>query len=63
MTHQEKSSGWRSYDAMDCKSARKSLRYYKKKAHKKLRQVAKMDMTINEDYEYEKEGGFDWMST
>ncbi len=43
MTHQEKASGWNSYDAIDCKTARKSLRYYKRKAHKKLRQVTKKE--------------------
>jgi hypothetical protein len=41
MTYNEKESGWRSYDAVDCSNARKSLRYYKKKAHKKRRQMAK----------------------
>jgi transcription initiation factor IIE alpha subunit len=46
MTHQEKASGWNSYYAIDCKTARKSLRYYKKKAHRKLRQVLKKE---NED--------------
>lgn len=44
MTYQELASGYNSYDAMDCKSARKSLRYYKKKAHKKLRQIRKKDL-------------------
>jgi hypothetical protein len=43
MTHQEKASGWNSYNAIDCKTARKSLRYYKRKAHKKLRQVNKKE--------------------
>jgi hypothetical protein len=43
MTHQEKASGWRSYDAIDCKTARKSLRWYKKKAHKALRQELKKE--------------------
>jgi hypothetical protein len=43
MTHQEKLSGRRSWDAMDCKTAGKSLRYYKRKSHKKLRQVAKKE--------------------
>jgi hypothetical protein len=42
MTHYEKASGWNSYDAIDCKAA-KSLRYYKRKAHKKLRQILKKD--------------------
>ncbi len=44
MTYHEKASGWKSYDAIDCSNARKSLRYYKKKAHKKLRQELKKEL-------------------
>jgi hypothetical protein len=44
MTHQEKASGYNSYDAQDCQNARKSLRFYKKMAHKKMRQVRKLDL-------------------
>lgn len=44
MTHHELASGYKSYDVIDCKTARKSLRWYKKKAHKKMRQERKKEL-------------------
>lgn len=37
-------ASYHSYDSKDCKSARKSLRYYKNKAHKKVRQLNKKEI-------------------
>ena len=44
MSHYEKASGKRDHNAMDCKSSGKSLRYYKKKQHKKMRRIMKRDI-------------------
>ena len=37
MSHQELAAGYATYDVKDRQAARKSLRYYKNKAHKTMR--------------------------
>jgi hypothetical protein len=37
MNHRELEASYASYDVKDCQAARKSLRYYKNKAHKTMR--------------------------
>ena len=48
MTHQEIASGWKNYDSIDCSRTRKSLRFYKNKAHRKLRREFKKELTYLE---------------
>lgn len=44
MRHIQLASGYASYNVKDCQTARDSLRYYKKKAHKKMRQLMKKEI-------------------
>jgi hypothetical protein len=44
MNHQELAAGYKTYDVIDCKGARESLRWYKTKAHKKMRRGEKKEI-------------------
>jgi hypothetical protein len=51
MNYRELSANYASYDVKDAKVARKSLRYYKNKAHKTMRRNEKHEIReeLNQD--------------
>ena len=51
MNYRELNAKYASYDVKDCQSARKSLRYYKDKAHKTMRRNEKHEIKeeLNQD--------------
>lgn len=44
MKHQEIAAGYASWNVVDCKDSKSSLRFYKKTSHRKMRRAEKQEI-------------------